>query len=182
MGGASASSKASGPPKCPENVPGHGSHTGGPQVGTLTWVITSRSTNGWAGSDPVDIDEYLAAYSEQGYPVRRVIHASCPACDSVTFRIRADDEEGCADRTCVACGTVALMLDSADYIEDADMGPAECPCGGETFNVAVGFALYDDENPRWVYLGLRCIGDGTLGVYADWKIDYTPSTHLFESV
>ena len=154
----------------------------GPPAGTLTRVITSRGTNGWTGTEPADIDEYLAAYSEQGYPVRRVTHAKCAACGSVTFRIRVDDEEGCAERTCAACGTAVLMLDSADYIEDADMGPAECPCGGETFNVAVGFALYDDGDPRWVYLGMRCTEDGTLGVYADWKIDYTPSTHLFESI
>lgn len=145
-------------------------------------MITSRGTDGWTATEAGDIDEYLAAYSEHGYPVRRVTHASCASCGAVVFRIRVDDEEGCAERTCAACGTAALMLDSADYVEDADLGPAECPCGGETFNAAVGFALYDEENPRWVYLGLRCTEDGALGVYSDWKIDYTPSAHLFDSV
>jgi hypothetical protein len=31
---------------------------------------------------------------------------------------------------------------------------------------------------RWVSLGLRCVQDGTLAVYADWKIDYSPTGHL----
>ena len=50
------------------------------------------------------------------------------------------------------------------------------------FDVAVGFALHDEGSPRWVYLAMRCTQDGALGVYADWKIDYTPGSHLFESV
>jgi ribosomal protein L37E len=145
-------------------------------------VITSRGAGGWVGTDAADIDEYLAAYSAQGYLVQRVTHARCSACGSDTFHVRVDDEEGCAERTCVACGVAAFMLDSADYVEDADLGPAECPCGGQAFNVAVGFAVHDVGDPRWVYLGMRCAEDGLLGVYADWKIDYTPSSHLFASV
>jgi hypothetical protein len=31
---------------------------------------------------------------------------------------------------------------------------------------------------RWISLGLRCVQDGTLGVYADWKVDYSPTGHL----
>jgi hypothetical protein len=29
---------------------------------------------------------------------------------------------------------------------------------------------------------LRCTGDGVLGCYADWKIDYTPSEQLLQGV
>jgi hypothetical protein len=75
------------------------------------------------------------------------------------------------------------LLDSAEYLDDADLGDAGCPCGGERFNVAIGFARYpDSEDIRWVYLGLRCVSDGVLGCYADWKIDYSPSAHLIEAV
>lgn len=80
----------------------------GSLAGTLARVITSRGPHGWTGADPDDIDEYLAAYSDQGYPVRRVSHARCGACGSATFRIRVDDEEGCAERTCAACGSTVL--------------------------------------------------------------------------
>ncbi|GAA3941267.1 hypothetical protein [Actinoplanes auranticolor] len=52
------------------------------------------------------------------------------------------------------------------------------PCGNETFAAALGFALTADEEVRWISVGLRCLTDGTLGVYTDWKIDYTPSAHL----
>jgi len=31
---------------------------------------------------------------------------------------------------------------------------------------------------RWVSVGLRCLKDNALGVYADTKIDYSPSRHL----
>jgi hypothetical protein len=39
-----------------------------------------------------------------------------------------------------------------------------------------------DGSIRWVYLALRCVHDGVLGVYADWKIDYSPSDHLYNQV
>jgi hypothetical protein len=74
------------------------------------------------------------------------------------------------------------MLDSADTAEVAVPEECACPCGGETFQVAVGFALRDDGDVRWVSVGLRCTTDGTLGVYADWKIDYSPTNALFEKV
>jgi hypothetical protein len=57
------------------------------------------------------------------------------------------------------------------------------PCGGESFNVAVGFAVQKDSSDlKWVYLGLRCGQDGVLGCYADWKTDYNPSAHLLDAV
>ncbi|SPL94568.1 unnamed protein product [[Actinomadura] parvosata subsp. kistnae] len=44
----------------------------------------------------------------------------------------------------------------------------------------MGFALRGDGEVRWVSVGLRCLRDGSLGVYADWKIDYSPTAHLLE--
>jgi hypothetical protein len=46
------------------------------------------------------------------------------------------------------------------------------------FAVAVGFSLRDGGDVRWISIGLRCLTDNTLGVYADWKINYGPSGHL----
>lgn len=74
------------------------------------------------------------------------------------------------------------MLDSAEFVEDADLGEAACPCGGEIFNVAGGFALRVDGEVRWVYIGLRCVADGILGCCAEWKIDYSPTAHLLTQV
>jgi hypothetical protein len=103
-------------------------------------------------------------------------------CAGDKFRVRVDDDEGYAARTCISCDTTHLIFDSAEVLDDARPGDATCPCGGETFNAAAGFAPFDEGEIRWVYLGLRCVADGVLGCYADWKIDYVPSTQLFERI
>jgi hypothetical protein len=137
----------------------------------------------WRGTDSADVDTYLAAFTADGYPATTVVHAVCAACGGDRFQVRLDDDEGCAERTCAACGARSWLLDSAEYEEDADLEEAACPCGEEIFELAVGFAYYDGgEDVRWVYVGLRCVADGTLGCFADWKIDYSPTSHLLDAV
>ena len=133
---------------------------------------------------PDDLDAYVRGFAAGGHPVGEVVHANCAACDSDAggFSVVLDDEEGAAVRTCRSCSDVVAMLDSADYLDEADLGDAACPCGHEVFDVAVGFALRDDGEVRWVSVALRCHHDGRLGVYADWKIDYSPSRHLLAAV
>ncbi|GAA3526028.1 hypothetical protein [Nocardioides daeguensis] len=108
----------------------------------------------------------------------RVLRCVCSTCEGDVFTLRVDDEEGCAERTCTACGAVTLMLDSVEIVEQAELRACACPCGGESFNVAVGYLVRADGDVGWVYVGARCAADGLLGVYADWKIDYGPSDHL----
>jgi hypothetical protein len=122
--------------------------------------------------------EYQRSFRAGGYPIADVVESVCADCRGRAFRLIADDDEGCVQRICVDCGSTSFVADSADSVEDADLQPCECPCGGETFAVAVGFARFSDREIRWVSVGLRCLSDGTLGVYADWKIDYGPSLHL----
>ncbi len=93
-----------------------------------------------------------------------------------------DGEEGAATRQCLRCQSQTPLLDSEDYLNDAELGAAACPCGHEGFDVAVGFSLRDDGEVRWVSIGLRCRNDGLLGVYADWKVGYSPSRHLLAAV
>jgi hypothetical protein len=146
-------------------------------------MAIDRSGTGWTGSAPDDIEEYLTAYSAEGYPSTVVVPATCAACDGVQFSVRLDDDEGCVERTCASCRARVLMLDSAQYVDDAELESAACPCGGETFNVGVGFAFYDGaEDVHWVYIGLRCVADGALGCYGEWKIGYGPSRHLLAAV
>jgi hypothetical protein len=145
-------------------------------------VTIDKSQQWWRGSDADDLDELLREFSAANYPVDRVAHAVCSNCDAAVFDVVLDDEEGCAGRICATCRSSILMLDSQDTAEGADLGQAACPCGGERFEVAVGFALRDDDEIRWVYIALRCIADGTLGVYADWKIDCSPTAQLLEQV
>ena len=67
-----------------------------------------------------------------------------------------EDNEGCAATVCQQCQAEAAISDSADHLGDAELGECVCPCGGETFAVAIGFAMYDDTDVRWISVGLRC--------------------------
>jgi len=135
----------------------------------------------WRGEDLADLTDYLHEFQAGGYPVVDVVESVCANCTGRNFRLTADDEEGCAQRVCVTCGAAAYIADSAEHADDADLQPCECPCGGDTFAVAIGFARRSDQEVRWISVGLRCLADGTLGVYADWKIDYSPTSHLLSS-
>ena len=146
-------------------------------------MAVDRSGTWWTGTEAGDLVEYLADFTSDGYPVTRTVRAACGACGGGVFTVVLDDEEGCAVRRCRGCGAEHAMLDSADHREDAALDDATCPCGGEAFDVVVGFAFYDgSDDVRWVYVGLRCVADGVLGCYADWKIDYAPTAHLFDAV
>ncbi|MEU5784580.1 hypothetical protein [Micromonospora lupini] len=131
-----------------------------------------------AGDNFTDLADYLREYQPGGYPVAQLKEMVCEQCGGKTFAVLADDEAGCAQARCLTCGDDVLIADSSDHWQDADPEECACPCGGETFQVAVGFALRADGEVRWISVALRCTQDGTLGVYTDWKIDYTPSQHL----
>jgi len=108
-------------------------------------VTIDKSQQWWRGTDAADLDELLREFAAASYPVDRVAHAKCSNCDATVFDVVLDDEEGCARRTCGTCGSSLLMLDSRDTVDSADLCQAACPCGGERFEMAVGFALRDDD-------------------------------------
>jgi hypothetical protein len=145
-------------------------------------VVIDSSGTWWRGTEAGDLDGYLVDYRAGGYAVARVVHASCSECGGSTFDVVVDDEQGYAERSCASCAARVAMLDSVDVQEEADAGDAACPCGNETFEVAVGFAVRTGGHVRWVSIGARCVRDGVMGVYSDWKIDYSPTAHLFDQV
>src|SRR5206468_3940833 len=102
-------------------------------------------------------------------------------------------------RTCVRCisgdddakaeGAVHYVCDSADYWDDDEADECGCPCGeSDEFRLSVGFRHVDvqDEDRRisrmvkWVYVGGMCVRCGVVGLYADWKIDYASTDHLYD--
>ena len=135
----------------------------------------------WKGTGPADIEEYLHELKPAGYVPDRVDHARC-ACQGQVFAVRRDQDEGVAVRICIACSNEHLMLDGAEYIEDADLREVRCTCHAGSYNVAVGFAHREDGSIRWVSVGLRCTSCGVLACCADWKIDYAPTEHLYPLV
>lgn len=145
-------------------------------------MTIDRSGTWWKGSEAADLDEYLTGLSAAEYPVTRLVHATCEQCGGDTFRIWVDDPEECARRSCVKCGEAEYMLDSDEMAQDASLAPVVCPCGGTTYQVAAGFATRPNGDPHWVYIGLRCDTDGTLGAPADWSIDHAPMDRLFATV
>jgi len=146
-------------------------------------VGIDKSGRFWTGDGVGDIKAYLAQLQPGGYRVSTVVVAACQSCGAADgFELRVDGDEGYAERTCVACGTTHLMLDSADVVEDASPVQVRCPCGERNFDIAVGFAKRSLRDFKWVSLGIRCRADGVLGSPADWEIDYSPSRHLLAAV
>ena len=135
----------------------------------------------WTGEDFADLVEYLRLLTEDGYPVRRVLEPQC-SCGGRKFTLYRDATEGVARRTCAACGAKAFIGDSAESWEDARPRRVRCPCGSTTAQLGIGFSLRDDGDIRWITIGQRCVECGILGVYVDWKIDYSPTDHLFDSI
>jgi hypothetical protein len=104
----------------------------------------------------------------------RIGELLCNECGGKVFGVVA----GCARARCLNCRAEMYIADSDEYAEEAELIECACPCKSEAFAVGVGFALREDGDVRWISVGLRCVHDGTLGVYADWKIDYSPTSHL----
>ncbi|MEV0827241.1 hypothetical protein [Nonomuraea rubra] len=108
----------------------------------------------WRGEGFDDLAGFLREYRAGGYAVRQVKEVVCAGCAGRHFNVLADDVEGCVRRICAGCRETSYVADSADHAEEADLAECACPCGGEEFAVAVGFALRGDGEVRWVSVGL----------------------------
>lgn len=142
-----------------------------------------KSGRWWVGRESQDIQQFLEAYAPRGFEVREFRLARC-ICGGERFKLLADDEEGFAERVCVACGRHHLVCDSDEYQTEAKPQAFKCvECGLEEANIGVGFSLYEgDGEIRWLYVGVRCPRCGVLGCFAGWKIGFSPSRHLLDRV
>lgn len=127
----------------------------------------------WYGDGQADIPGELRRYGEaNGYLPTEFADARCP-CGGAVFRLRTDEDEGAAVRTCSACGEGHPIGDSAEYLEGATLEEHVCMCDGPEFEITVGVALYDaSEDVRWLYIGCRCTACGLVGNFADWKNEF----------
>jgi hypothetical protein len=146
--------------------------------------VIDRGGTWWTGADPADVEEYLRAYTEDGYPANRFEQARC-SCGASVFRLEIDRDLDCARRICTACGVSHFVCDSGEYAQDATLVPATCPCenGDE---VVPGFSHRDvavlGTEVRWITIGVRCMRCGVLGAPVEWEIDYAPTDHLYAQV
>ena len=136
----------------------------------------------WVGSDEADLEEYLKAYSADGYITHEFRLANCP-CGSASFLLWADDGEGTAKRICSLCNSIHYLCDSEEYWTEETSVEWKCvECGSKLANIGVGFSLYEDGEVRWLYVGERCTQCGVMGCAAQWKVAYIPSKQLIEQV
>ena len=140
-------------------------------------MTIDKSGEWWKGTEFGDIDEYLRDITADGYPADEIIQSVC-TCGQTVFQLEVDDTEGCARRTCAACGTQTLICDSEEFWDEAESVEVVCPCRGLRFEVGVAFSKYEGGDVRWITIGRRCVECGVLGSPVDWKIDYGPTDHL----
>lgn len=131
--------------------------------------------DGWA-----DLAEFLREYMADSYPVQRILRL-VSSCGSSIFRIEVNRDSEWARVTCLTCGEIRFIADSEEeWRDDPASEVVDCPCGGEEFEVIVGFSLRGDGEVRWITVGCRCIACGILGVCIEWKINYGPTAHLLQ--
>jgi hypothetical protein len=135
-------------------------------------ALTDKGTHRY-GDSQADIPEELRRYSkENGYVVDHFADAVCE-CGGRHFYLALDDAEGAALRKCVNCEVEHPIGDSAEYLDEASLEECSCLCGGETFEITAGIALYSGtDDVRWFYVGCRCPECGLTGVYGDWKNEF----------
>jgi hypothetical protein len=135
------------------------------------------------GDSQADIRDRLLRYSvANGYPAQHFAEAVC-TCGSRHFSLLLDDTEGVAIRVCRQCKTEHPIGDSNEYLDEAEPGECECPCGSSVFEITVGVALYPESaDVRWLYVGCRCIECGLTACYGDWKNEYPDYRKLLERV
>jgi hypothetical protein len=136
------------------------------------------------GDSQEDILTLLTKFSVSiGYPANKCVDCVCE-CGGRVFSLSLDDGMGAAIRTCIACNHSHPIGDSEEYIKDAKLETAACPCGQEQFQITVGLALYrgSEEDVQHIYLGCRCIQCGLTEVFGDWDMEYDDIDELLKVV
>ena len=152
-------------------------------------MVIERRSPWWRGSVSSDLAEFLVVFSHG--QVSEVVPARCDGCGGSVFVVGIDDEHQYAVRRCAGCVRTWVMLDGTTPSPHTaapqrpsrrEIERAVCPCGGELFELAAGFAERVDGELTWVYLALRCTTDDVLGLYADWPITTHPTRKLLDLV
>lgn len=142
--------------------------------------MTLRTEGEFAhGDNHQDLRSELSRFSEGNeYPIDSFADVRCD-CGCDEFRLLTDEAAGVAIRHCTGCDQDYLMGDSAEYLEDAELGQHECLCDADVFQITAGVHRYREQDGtlsndvRWLYIGCRCVACGMLGCYADWKSEFT---------
>jgi hypothetical protein len=147
------------------------------------------SDSPWKGTEPGDIDVFLAEFtSTDAYLATSFRPVAC-ACGSSVFRL--ERSRSLTRRTCTSCAEVRYISRGgahegywAEAIENEEPVTFCCAgCGGDEANLTVGFAGYPEkpklaDGVKWFYVGLRCIKCGGLCCFNDGKVGRTGSATI----
>lgn len=127
----------------------------------------------WHGETPTDLAAYLLkhvlARHCKGVP-HRVAHAHCGSCGAGVFDLFTDDADRVL-RTCTACDAEHKVCDLDGKCDAESAGEIVCECMYSECEVAVGFALMDDDSVAHLYVGARCVECGRCAVASEWSPD-----------
>lgn len=138
------------------------------------------------GASFEDLAAFLQRPGTGGHPVDVVRESVCRSCDGRRFEVQVAAITSAVRRTCLDCGQPAFIADSVEWWDDAEVEGCACLCGQEQFAAAAGFSLREPDGEdgardvQWVFVGLRCLACGLLGVYEDWKVSWGPSGYLLD--
>ncbi len=139
------------------------------------------------GEHQFDIRLKLERYSERRYIVDYFADCKCD-CGATVFELLVDIGEGVAQRVCSECGVCHTLADGSEYLDEAELIPVVCDCGGKSFEVTAGIHVFRDapnklsDHVRWLYLGVRCPQCERIKIAGDWKNDYQPASELLSLI
>jgi hypothetical protein len=109
---------------------------------------------------------------------------TCPECQRAEFELRIVRDESVAAARCVNCSRHYLLLDSEDYwfdvIQKGYPRATRCSCKSESFQVSVSYSFRDDGDVNYIEVRSTCAACGKSRRQLDFKIDYSPTSHLLE--
>lgn len=103
--------------------------------------------------------------------------------------------EGTDDAVTRVCANAACdtephyICDSKDCWDDEEASDFACPCRkSESFRLSVAFSHVDVRDEaglitrcvKWITVGGMCGRCGVVGLYAQWKVSYAPTAHLYD--
>ncbi|MFO0823596.1 MAG: hypothetical protein U0792_10855 [Gemmataceae bacterium] len=149
------------------------------------------------GESIADLDEYLRQKIACPEPDDRYVHPVCSQCGGDVFSLEGTDDA--MMRICPTCivsdepatceAAIHYICDSEDSWDEDDAEDYACPCRkSSTFRLSVLFnhVSVDDGTGRlsrfvkWITIGGMCSRCGVVGLYAQWKVSYAPTAHLYE--
>ena len=145
-------------------------------------MTIDKSETWWKGDDLHDLLLYIKDFTQDEFPAERFGKCVC-TCGGSSFTFVGSPERGIAERTCTACEKPHYVCDSEKHWDQEVLEAFACPCEAEVFELAVGFSMRADSLPddvQWITLAGRCLECGILAVYADWRVNDSPSAHLLK--